>query len=106
MIEKISVTTKSDKTHIMGVEEYSRWLCLIEALELINLKAKDKKLNLDDGDYWIKPLAFQKYIKQRFPSMLHDFRVEEVLDVDYSLLQEELVVLPFDNCIPDAGNPL
>ena len=104
MIEKISITTKSNKTHIMSVEEYTRWLCLIEALEIINLKAKDKKLNLEDNDYWIKPLAFQKYIKQRFPSMLHDFRVEEVLDVDYSILEEELVALPFDNCIPNVSN--
>jgi hypothetical protein len=106
MIEKISVTTKSNNTHIMGVEEYTRWLCLIEGLELINLKAKDKKLNLDDNDSWIKPLAFQKYIKQRFPSMLHDFRVEEVLDVDYSILENELVGLPFDNSIPDISNSL
>jgi hypothetical protein len=106
MIEKISITTKSNKTHIMSVEEYSRWLCLIEALELINLKAKDKKMNLDDDDSWIKPLAFQKYIKQRFPSMHHDFRVEEVLDVDYSILEDELVSLSFNNSIPEVSNSL
>lgn len=104
MIKKISVSTKSNKTHVMGVEEYARWLCLIEGLEIINLKAKSQKINLDDDDSWIKPLAFQKYIKQRFPSMLHDFRVEEVLDVDYSILEDELVTLPFDNSIPNVSN--
>lgn len=80
MINKISIKTSSNKNHVMTVDTYSRWLCLVEALEHINDKAKKSKINLDKSDSWIKPLAIQKYIKQRFPSMNHDFKVEEYLD--------------------------
>jgi hypothetical protein len=40
MIENISITTKSNQTHVMSVDSYSRWLCLVEALEFINLISK------------------------------------------------------------------
>lgn len=79
MIDKLSIKTKSNKEYIMTVDSYSRWLCLVEALEIINQKAKKSKIDLDNSDSWIKPLALQKYIKQRFPSMNHNFKVEEYL---------------------------
>lgn len=77
MINRVSVKTKSNKEHVMDVETYARWLCLVEALEFINQKAKNSKIDLDKNDNWIKPLALQKYIKQRYPSMFHDFKIEE-----------------------------
>ena len=80
MIENISITTKSNQTHVMSVDSYARWLCLVEALEFINLKAKECKIDLEKTDKWIKPLELQKYISRRFPSMHHDFKVEEYLD--------------------------
>ncbi len=80
MIENVSITTKSNKTHVMSVETYARWLCLVESLEFISLKAKECKVDLEENDKWIKPLAIQKYIAQRFPSMYHDFKVEEYLN--------------------------
>jgi len=79
MINEISITTKSNKKHIMSVETYTRWLCLVEAIEVINKKAKESKIDLDKSDTWIKPLALQKYINQRFPSLYHDFKIEEYL---------------------------
>jgi hypothetical protein len=80
MVKKISVTTKSNAEHVMSVDSYSRWLCLMEAVELINQQASKSKIDLEKSDKWIKPLALQKYINQRFPSMNHDFKVEECLD--------------------------
>lgn len=80
MIKSVSIRTKSDKEHIMTIDTYSRWLCLMEALEFVNTQAKKSKVDLEKTDSWIKPLAFQKYIKQRFPSMNHDFKVEESLN--------------------------
>lgn len=77
MINRVLVKTKSNKEHIMDLETYTRWLCLVEALEFINQKAKNSKIDLDINDKWIKPLAIQKYIKQRYPSMFHDFKIEE-----------------------------
>lgn len=78
MIKNVSITTKSNQNHIMSVDTYSRWLCLVEAMQHINQKAKQSKINLDN-DKWIKPIALQKYIKERFPAMNHDFKVEEGL---------------------------
>jgi hypothetical protein len=79
MSKKVSVKTKSNKTHVMTVDTYSRWLCLAEALQLINQQAERSKIDLDKSDSWIKPIELQKYIKQRFPAMNHDFKVEENL---------------------------
>jgi hypothetical protein len=79
MIKRISVKTKSNKTHVMSVDAYTRWLCLAEALQLINQQAAKSKMDLDKNDSWIKPIALQKYIKQRFPAMNHDFKIEENL---------------------------
>ena len=76
MMQNVSVTTKSNKKHIMSVDTYSRWLCLVEALQHVNIQAEKSKIDLEKTDSWIKPLAFHKYIKQRFPSMNHDFMVE------------------------------
>ena len=79
MIKRVSVKTKSNKTHVMSVETYTRWLCLAEALQLINQQAEKSKIDLEKSNSWIKPIALQKYIKQRFPAMNHDFKVEENL---------------------------
>ena len=65
----------------MSVDSYSRWLCLLEAVSLIGEKAQKSNIDIDTNDKWIKPLALQKYINQRFPSMNHDFKVEESLDI-------------------------
>jgi hypothetical protein len=79
MSKRVSVKTKSNTTHVMTVDTYTRWLCLAEALQLINQQAEKSKIDLEKTDSWIKPIALQKYIKQRFPAMNHDFKVEESL---------------------------
>lgn len=79
-IEKVSIKTKDNQTHVMTVDAYSRWLCLAEAMMLISENAQKKNVDLNKSSKWIKPLALQKYIKQRYPSMNHDFKVEESLD--------------------------
>ena len=79
MIENISITTPSKKQHIMSVDSYARWLCLVEAMDIIDKTAEKLNVDLDKNNKWIKPLELQKYIKQRFHSMNHDFKVEEYL---------------------------
>ncbi len=59
----------------MGFDEFVRWACLIEALEVVGGKVDE---NIQ-SDKWIKPLAFQKYIQERFHSMKHDLKVEVVM---------------------------
>ena len=79
MSKRVSIKTKSNKTHVMSIDTYSRWLCLAEAIQLINQQAEKNKMDLDKTSSWIKPIALQKYITQRFPAMNHDFRIEENL---------------------------
>ena len=57
----------------MSQDEYSRWLCLLEGIEFVSKRVEQLEVrnNIKDID-WIKPLAFQKYIEERFASMKHD----------------------------------
>ena len=75
----ISVNTKSGKEQ-MHIDHYARWLCLIEAVEVIGAKCEEWGKDMDDID-WVKPIAFQKYIDERFHSMKHDVSVDLELGV-------------------------
>ena len=66
---------KDGTTKTMEFDELVRWACLIEALEVVGNK---EDVNIQ-SDKWIKPLAFQKYIDERFHSMKHDLKVEASL---------------------------
>lgn len=73
------------KEYNMRVEEYARWLCLVEALDLIESKAATLKQDLTNDDFWVKPLAFQKYIEQRLETMLLDISREEGIKITTTL---------------------
>ena len=68
-MKKFKFNLKDGTTKTMGFNEFVRWACLIEALEVVGGKVEK----------WIKPLAFQKYIQERFHSMKHDLKVEVTL---------------------------
>ena len=74
-MEKHTFKLKDGTTKEMEFDELVRWACLIEALEVVGGK---EDVNID-SDKWIKPLAFQRYIDERFHSMRHDLRVEAAL---------------------------
>jgi hypothetical protein len=59
----------------MSCEEFSRWACLVEILICVEKQCKNRGIKMDDVD-WVKPIEFQKYIDDRFPSMLHDVQTE------------------------------
>lgn len=81
-IENNTVTFKTTtKEYSMKVEEYARWLCLVEALDLIETKAASLKQDMTNDDFWVKPLAFQKYIEQRLETMLLDISREEGIKI-------------------------
>lgn len=67
-IQKTDGTVES-----MPITEFSRWMCLLEAFEILNNKATELKLDVSD---LIKPLAIDEYIKERYPAMLHDVECE------------------------------
>jgi hypothetical protein len=61
------------KAHNMTYDEYARWLCLLEGIELVGKRVDQLKRRSNNSDVdWIKPLAFQKYIEERFLSMKSD----------------------------------
>ena len=72
----IPIITADGKLHIMTSECYARWLCLIEALEVITEDAEKNNIDLEANDKWIKPLALQKYIDERFHAMHYDVRYD------------------------------
>lgn len=84
------ITLNHNKDTIdLSFDEYSRWLCLLEGIDLVDKKMKQygSRLKNENMD-WIKPLAFQKYITERFESM--KFELEE-LDKQDSIKTKEQV---------------
>lgn len=77
-MKKITFNLNNGKTHEMSLDEMSRWACLLEGIDQVSKKCEELGLGNDD-DCWIKPLAFQKYIEERFHSMKHDLTVEAAL---------------------------
>lgn len=67
------------KEHNMSYDEYARWLCLLEGIEIVGNRVEQlKKRSINNNVDWIKPLAFQKYIDERFLSMKSDLDEIEV----------------------------
>jgi hypothetical protein len=65
---------QKDNTELnMSYDEYARWLCLLEGVEIVSKRVEQlKKRSIENDIDWIKPLAFQKYIEERFLSMKSD----------------------------------
>lgn len=57
---------------------YVRFISLLEALDEINKKSEELNISLDN-DKWIKPIAIQKYMDERYESIKHDLTVELTL---------------------------
>lgn len=74
---KIRVNLK-DKVEEMSIETFARWMCLVEAIDCIQKKCEEEKINMEKVD-WVKPIAIQHYIDERFHSMVHDVTVEQQL---------------------------
>lgn len=72
----ITINKRNGSIEEMPIEEFTRWMCLVEAQHFINEKAKDLNVNVDK---LIKPLAIDDYIKERYSAMLHDVTIEHQL---------------------------
>ena len=76
----IVLKTKSGVTEEkMTVYEMARWLSLVESIDVVDRAAKRMKIDLKKDFKWVKPLAFQKYVEERYHSMKHDLTVEAKL---------------------------
>ena len=74
MANKIKFKTKEGDLE-MTKDTFIRWMCLVELVRLTEEKAEELKLDLDKYD-WVKPIAFKKYINDRFKSMEVDIEAE------------------------------
>lgn len=74
MENKIKFKTKEGDLE-MTKDTFIRWMCLVELVLLTEEKAEELKLDLDKFD-WVKPIAFKKYINDRFKSMEVDIEAE------------------------------
>lgn len=77
-MNKFKFELKSGAVKEMDINELTRWACLLEGIEQVSKRYDDLGESMDT-DEWIKPLAFQKYIEERFHSMKHDLTVEATL---------------------------
>jgi hypothetical protein len=77
-MKKFKFELKNGTVKEMDIDELTRWACLIEGIEQVSKKYEELGESMDTDD-WIKPLAFQKYLDERFHSMKHDLTVEATL---------------------------
>jgi len=61
----------------MSLECAARWLSLMEAIYIVGRKADDVGVNIDKTTSWIKPIVFQKYLDERYPSMLNELELDK-----------------------------
>jgi hypothetical protein len=71
--KKINVIIDNTTNETMSLYEFTRWNCLLEAVDIIDQKAKQINNNTSN---WVKPIAIQKYIDERTPSMLHEIALD------------------------------
>lgn len=69
----INITKRDGSTESMSINEFSRWMCLVEAFYFIDEKAKELKVDIES---MLKPLAINSYITERFDAMKHDVSCE------------------------------
>lgn len=69
----IDIQKSDGSIYAMSIDEFTRWMCLMEAFHFINKKADELKIDIKT---MLKPTAIDSYIKERFLSMKHDIQVE------------------------------
>lgn len=83
---KKSVTEPKKTVEEMSTDEYTRWICLLEAVDLVDKKMNQFGHRLQNRDVdWIKSIAFQKYINERYETMKADLEDIEKND-EYKII--------------------
>ena len=75
---EVNIVRRGGIVETMTVEEFSRWMCLVEAFHFIFEKGKE--LNIDP-EKLIKPNAIITYIQERMPAMLSDVKTEVAMGI-------------------------
>ena len=78
--QSVNLTLASPKgnKYEMTAYEASRWCAMLEAVEVIDKKLQD--VNVDDKTNWVKPIAIQKYIDDKYQDILYDMFKHDKID--------------------------
>ena len=71
--EKLTINLNSDAEDIT-LYEMARWASLMRGIDIIDAKARQLKVNLDDDKTWLKPLALQKFIDEETPGVVAEIK--------------------------------
>jgi len=74
--KSIDVLVDSETEETMTLFELARWNCLLEAVEIIDSRIDEIEFKTKRQANWVKPIAIQKYVDERTPSMLHELAVD------------------------------
>lgn len=67
---EIHAESSAGNYHSMNAYEMSRWCAMLEAVEVIDKKLH--QLKTPTANNWVKPIAIQKYINEKYQDILHD----------------------------------
>ena len=73
---EIDITNKRGDRIEMSQDEVARWCCLVEAVDIIDKKGSQMGIDLKKNN-WVKPIAIQKYIDERFDTMIEEIEHEK-----------------------------
>lgn len=76
--KKVTLRKTPEKEDTMSVYEMSRWMSLIEAVDIISDKCNSLDMNEKDHS-WIKPIAIQKYVDERTEGILFELTNQDKL---------------------------
>ena len=66
---EVRSSTRNKAEH-MTAYELSRWCAMLDAVEVIDKKLVQMKMSTSDA--WVKPIAIQKYVDEKYQDILHD----------------------------------
>lgn len=72
-MKHVTITKKNGKQEQLSAVSFSRWVCLVEAFDIIQSKAHELNINIEKV---LKPVAIEHYMAERFPSVLSDVEFE------------------------------
>ena len=76
--KRITFEGKEGKQYDMSLYETSRWCAVLDAVGVIDKKLADA--NISDKTNWVKPIAIQKFVDEKYQDILHEMLEEQVTD--------------------------
>lgn len=72
-MKQVTIKLKNGKTENLSPVSFSRWVCLIEAFDIISQKAHELNIDIDKV---LKPVAIEHYMNERYHSVFSDVNYE------------------------------